>query len=728
MNPVELIISKLSGARKVGSGWMARCPCHNDSRPSLSVSTGSDGKVLLRCHVGCGTAEIVAALGLEMSDLFPPKNGLSLSRNGKPSTNGKIFPTADEAVAALERQLGPRSAMWTYHNAEGEPVGVVIRWDKAGGKEIRPVARHADGWRIGAMAEPRPLHNLPALANAKCVVVVEGERCVDAARSLGFVATTSAGGSQAAAKTDWGPLAGKEVWILPDNDAPGRKYADTVEDILAKLNPAPVVRIIELPGLPDKGDIVDWIEAKGKDTKPEELQAEIETLAKAATVSTPTKTPEPGPVLKCMADVAPRPVSWLWPGRIPLGRITLLVGRPGEGKSFMTIDAAARVSTGTPWPDGSECPKGSVILISAEDDPADTIRPRLDSHYADVHRVHLLSAVRRIDDKGAFERMITLADVDAIEMALASMSDCKLIVVDPIGSFLGGQTDAHRDNAVRAVLAPIAALAEKYGPAVLAVAHRRKSLGSIADDLALGSRAFTGIARAVWHLTRDEDNKTRRMLLPGKNNLAAEGGGLAFSIIGDPPHIAWERDPVNMTADDALAVENQGQKQKPGPDTDALNKATDWLQSTLASGPRLAKEIFDEWTNGQGGSRRTLYRAKESLHVEAYRPEVPGPWWWRLQPDDAKIANKTAKPTELGDLGNLGNLAKNTGDSADFGAGEAKVAKIAKSQELGDLGGLGLAAETPAADGPSALFDTDTPADPPQESLFDRHRWQMLPD
>ena len=87
--------------------------------------------------------------------------------------------------------------------------------------------------------------------------------------------------------------------------------------------------------------------------------------------------------------------------RIPLGRITLLVGRPGEGKSFFTLDVAARVSTGTPWPDGGECPAGSVILISAEDDPADTIRPRLEAQSADIGRVHLLSAVRMVDANGS---------------------------------------------------------------------------------------------------------------------------------------------------------------------------------------------------------------------------------------------------------------------------------------------------------------------------------------
>jgi hypothetical protein len=316
-----------------------------------------------------------------------------------------------------------------------------------------------------------------------------------------------------------------------------------------------------------------------------------------------------------------------------MGRISLLVGRPGEGKSFLTTDMAARVTTGTPWPDGGDCPKGSVILISAEDDPGDTIRPRLDAHYADLHRVHLLSAVVRVDSEGRYERMVTLADLDAIEAALERLPDCKLIIVDPVGSFLGGRTDAHRDNEVRAVLAPIAKLAEKHGPAVLVVAHRRKSPGSIADDLALGSRAFTGIARAVWHLTRDRDDRSRRLLLPGKNNLAEEGEGLAFSIIGQPPHISWERDLVTMSADEALAAENANRgDRKPGPEATARNQAAEWLRELLTSGPMETATVKEE-AKAAGYAWRTLHRAKDELGVKPYRREFSGPWFWQLPAD-----------------------------------------------------------------------------------------------
>jgi putative DNA primase/helicase len=258
MTPLETVLAHLPSAKKTKGGWSARCPVHDDRKASLSISQGDDGTALLKCHAGCDTEAVLSAIGLKMADLFP-KHGTTPNRNGKPKAKGKTFATAQDAVAELERQHGKVSSVWTYYDAQGEPVGMVLRWDKADGKDIRPVARTKDGWCISAIPAPRPLYCLPELAKANLVLVCEGEKATDGARSLGFTATTSAGGSQAASKTDWRPLAGKEVWILPDRDTPGRGYSDTVAGILAKLTPAAKVRIVELPGLPESGDIADWI-------------------------------------------------------------------------------------------------------------------------------------------------------------------------------------------------------------------------------------------------------------------------------------------------------------------------------------------------------------------------------------------------------------------------------------------------------------------------------------
>ncbi len=649
MTPLERLLAKLPNAKRTGKGWSACCPAHQDRRASLSLDEGQDGRALVRCHAGCTVHDICAALGLRVADLMPTADMLPPPKKAKDYAKRRIV------------------AQYDYRDEAGNVLFQAVRFEPKDFRQRRPDGHGGWKWSVkGTRVIPYRLPELLA-EPTRPVVVAEGEKDCDNLARSGVLATCNAGGAGKWTTEHAAFLRGRRVIVLPDHDEPGRRHAQQVAQLLHEI--AESVKIVELPDLPDKGDVSDWLADGGTKT-------ELEQLADAAPVWTPSAVDDMGPVLTCLADVAPRPVSWLWPGRIPLRRIALLVGRPGEGKSFLTIDAAARVTTGTPWPDGADCPQGSVLLISAEDDPADTIRPRLDAHHADVRQVHLLSAVRRLDGEGFHERLISLADVDAIETALVRLPDCKLVIVNPIGSFLGSGTDAHRDNEVRSILAPIAALAEKHGPAVLVVAHRRKGTGSIADDLALGSRAFTGIARAVWHLTHDHDDKARRLLLPGKNNLAPEASGLAFSIVGEPARIVWEQDPVAMNADDALAAESQAQDRKRGPEAQAQEAASAWLKATLAGGPRRTKELMDEWKNGHGGSERTLKRAKQELGVEAFREEVPGPWSWRLP-------GKDAKPPEDEKLGTLGILAETSGNLPGFDTNDPKKAKI---QEPGTVG------------------------------------------
>lgn len=306
-----------SGDRPVesGSGWQCRCPAHDDTRPSLSLSVGEDGRLLIHCHAGCTPEAICRAVGLRMADLMPEKqhaNDVSVSRTRRlPKKTGvsltdkparRLFATADHAIADLERQHGSHSASWTYHDAHGEPVGVVVRWDQpAGGKDIRPISRNGEGWFVGGMSEPRPLYCLPDLAGAERVYVTEGEKATDAIRSLGLIATTSPHGAKSAAKADWSALAGKNVIVLPDSDPPGRVYAETVAGILARLTPAPTVRIVELPDLPAGGDAVEWVAAGG-------TRADLERLADAVEPATPLPADSPPVWESFPADALPEPV------------------------------------------------------------------------------------------------------------------------------------------------------------------------------------------------------------------------------------------------------------------------------------------------------------------------------------------------------------------------------------------------------------------------------------
>ena len=586
--------------------------------------------------------------------------------HAKPKAAQKTFLSAAAAIAGYSK--GDPANVYEYLDAQGEPILAVARWNLPddGGKDIRPVSNTKTGWIQGGLPKGQlaPLYHLRELQAAdpaETVFVVEGEKCADAAAGIGLLAATSIGGSCRAVGTNWMPLAGRDCVILPDNDEAGSKYAADVTTILAGLDPPATVRVVDLPGLPDGGDIADYIEALDSMDSPD-IKAGILRLAAAVV---PVEVERAGPVVTCMADVQAEEISWLWPGRIALGRITLLVGAPGCGKSYLTCDLSARISTGSPWPDGKPCERGSVILITAEDGLGDTIRPRLEVHYADLTRIHHMAAIKRPDENGKLrESLYELADVTTLEEVLKRVPDCKVLIIDPIGSFLGGRTDSDKDNAVRSILAPVARLAERYGVALLIVAHRRKSSGSTADELAMGSRAFTGIARAVWHLSRDKDNKERRLFLPGKNNLAPEGTGLAFTIKGQPTGaIVWERDPVNMSADEALASE-QGDG-RPGPEPEAREAAEEWLTELLTAGPMptgdekrsdpgtiraMAKEADFSWA--------TVRRAADALGIrKGEKCPYRNVYTWRLPNTGKVVAQVVAHVLPcVNNLSNLSNL------------------------------------------------------------------------
>lgn len=292
---VQRVLAALKSAtgcspKRCGAGWSCRCPAHDDQRPSLAVAEGENGGVVIRCHAGCPTESVVAKLGLTMADLMPARTAAP----PKPRKNGpkrgfgsgdapRAFKSAEEAIAELGRQRGKCSAAWEYYDAKGEVVGVVVRWDRPDGKAFLPISRNGDGWVFEGMPAPRPLYQLPTLPGATRVYVCEGEKAADALRALGFTATTSPHGSKAAAKSDWTPLAGKDVVLFPDNDDAGTGYADDVIDLLAQVHPAPTVRRVELPDLPIAGDAVDYIAARhAAGATDDAIRAELEALLAAA--------------------------------------------------------------------------------------------------------------------------------------------------------------------------------------------------------------------------------------------------------------------------------------------------------------------------------------------------------------------------------------------------------------------------------------------------------------
>lgn len=342
------------------------------------------------------------------------------------------------------------------------------------------------------------------------------------------------------------------------------------------------------------------------------------------------------PVIVTMSDVEPEPIEWLWPGRFALGKLHLIAGDGGRGKSTLTVDLAARVSTGEAWPDGTaNIPPADVLILSAEDDPADTIRPRLDAARADVSRVRCLTGVRASDGSDQREYHVTLADVHHLETALASYPDCRLLIVDPVAAFTGN-ADSHVDADVRGLLAPLAKLAAERRVAVVLVAHLNKGNAVKAIYRISGSQGFYNACRIAWFVTDADDDEDKRLLLPAKNNLAKSPGGLAFmlrSMAGEVAHVEWIDGRVDVDLDEVMA----------GPrDTNRGTKADakGYLLEALADGPRPQAEL----EKGSPVSLRTLKTAKGELGIRSIRPGGSGPWLWELPTGGASTPSHTLAP------------------------------------------------------------------------------------
>ena len=633
--PIEIVlnaISKTTGKQPVRSGADCKCccPAHDDKNPSLSVSEGDDGRVLLICRsAGCSIESILNAAGLEKRDLFPnPDSSTTFSNPDRPKQKPSkpTWPTGSALIKNLEKKRGPRSAAWTYRDQAGNEVGAVLRWDTDGGKEILPIHRNDAGWSIGAMPELRPLYRLRDIADAEVVFVCEGEKAADAAVSIGLNATTSSGGSNAAHKSDWSTLAGKYVVIVRDNDKPGQKFAETVAGILVSLGCE--VRIIDLkddwPELPEQGDLDDWLE--GHDAVDTEvLRERIEALVTAADIWAPQPGDSVAPIERLklnwrrVSDVEPVELEWLWPGLIPLGKLTLFAGDPGLGKSFVTVDMAARVSRGAEWPDqAGEQQVGSVIILACEDDVADTIRPRLDRAGANVAKIVVIDSV----NAGSRDRAFSLDDdLPRLRELIAELGDVRLLIIDPISAYLGS-VDSHKNAEVRALLAPLADLAAECRLAVVAINHLTKGSGK-AVYRSMGSIAFAAAARAVWNFYKDPDDEKRRLMMPTKMNLAADSYGLAYTI--EDGAVVWFNEPIFSTADDVQARESgDGESSDPWP--------VEWLRDRLANGAVAVTQVEKD-ARSHGITHKQLRTARGTLKVLKRKSGFEGGWVIELPPD-----------------------------------------------------------------------------------------------
>ncbi len=353
--------------------------------------------------------------------------------------------------------------------------------------------------------------------------------------------------------------------------------------------------------------------------------------------SNPDQTEAPGLTYEIAEDIEAEKIRWLWPGRFAIGKLGILAGFPDAGKSQITMNIAAIVSKGGKWPNGEgRAKRGAVLILSAEDDAADTVKPRLMAAGADLSQCIIVKSIVRTEET---TRVLNLSDdLSRLTHVIRTERDngrtVHLVIIDPISAYMGGRSkgDTFKNTEVRALLTPLVEWAAAMGVAIIAISHFNKSGNGRALYRVTDSLAFTAAARTVW-LTVEEEATGRKLFLKGKNNIAADPGGLAYVIEGvtvadgiEAPRIVWDG-PVDVTAEEALG---QGERKET-----TLDTAKAFLGNLLAEGPRPASEVLT-LAKAAGYSEITIRRAKSALAVQSIRDgfDSENSWRWSLSEDE----------------------------------------------------------------------------------------------
>ena len=526
----------------------------------------------------------------------------------------KSAPTELSISDIIARSGKKPTAYWAYLNADGSIHHIRMRFDLPDGrKNVLPYTYGTlDGqldWQLRAPHAPFPLFNLPEILSRKeaPILIVEGEKTAEAAKRLfpEYVVTTTAGGYGAPSKSNMSQLKGKDVSIWPDNDDAGMKYADKLIELLADVG-AQSLRLVEVPpSFPPHWDLADEI-ADGYT-----MDSICELLANASDV-TPNDGIEPLPMI-CMSDVAPEDVNWLWDPFIARGNLTMLDGDPGLGKSHVTLAIAAALSLGKLLPAQSIATRGTTLLVSCEDSLGCSVKPRLIKMSANCDHIFAYPELFTLDLEGQLKLRKTV-----------EQERPDLIIIDPIFAYMGAGVDTNSANKVRAILAPLAKLAEEFQCAIVCVRHLSKgTTGQSLMHRGMGSIDFSAAARSTLTVVLHPENENERIIVHSKTNIGPKGPSIEFSFEGDA--FRWigisefrESDFVDQTNT------HSHQKTRKGSEAEAF------LKEILEPGPQRSTLVYDMADEAEI-SRSSLNRAKERLGVVSTkgRGEDSG-WTWSL--------------------------------------------------------------------------------------------------
>lgn len=468
----EDVAKGLAKPRRSGNGWTACCPAHDDQRPSLSISDGLDGKVLLHCFAGCRFEDIAAAL---------QARGVEL--------NGSSAPASGPDPPLSHPELGAYQRHWDYLSRHGLRLLRVCRWDMPSGKkEIRPLSQTAEGWRWKQLPDSRPLFHLPELCadDSLPVLVVEGELTAAAAQALlpQFIVTTWAGGVNAVGRTDWSPLARRKCLLVPDADEPGRGAMDAIAALLAQIKAQ--VLIADSSAYPEGWDIADALTDEDK-------SAVKEWLADYQFAPEKPKTR-----FRSAAEIVstPIPIQWLIRPYFEHRVLGVIFGELGTFKSFLAMDIMLHVATGKPWAGSTFAPKQyPVAYVSAEGRGMDRRLRAWSKHHAVSMEGVPFFALERALDLSSDERLVALADEIAVRCEQPGV-----VVIDTL-SRNKGPLDENKTSDMALFFSLLDAhLRQRFGCSVLVVHH----VGHGAKDRTRGSYTIMGDTDANYLVERPD--------------------------------------------------------------------------------------------------------------------------------------------------------------------------------------------------------------------------------
>ena len=341
------------------------------------------------------------------------------------------------------------------------------------------------------------------------------------------------------------------------------------------------------------------------------------------------------------SDLRPQPVRWLWQYWLALGKLHILAGAPGQGKTTIALAMAATVTIGGHWPDGSRCAPGNVLIWSGEDDPEDTLLPRLLAAGADDERCHFIKGAMRDGTVVPFD---PARDLHQLREEIDRIGGIRLLIVDPVVSAVTG--DTHKNGEVRRALQPLVDMADACNCAVLGITHFAKGgQGTDPAQRVVGSVAFTAVARVVMVAAKvkGEEGQDARILARGKSNIGPDDGGFQYHleqrepIPGIPAScIAWGK-AVQGTARELLTDPDEPQQEQS--DASAKDAAIDFLVEILKDGSAPSKYVETE-ARAAGVSWATVRRAADTIGVT--KRKMNDAWYW-FRP---KLLNQVAQDAQ----------------------------------------------------------------------------------